>query len=272
MILFIGLASASYCLFIGLQIGYGISFLLFKCGYLPEFDPNVKSDEVPSMDSRKPSNSASTAKTQTTDIEASVPKDEKDEEGAEGGTEIDDEVPPIPPMEVKGPKTEIETQPRLKLSLKDLEIDQMLRVCAIVIECLFVLPLFILLSVFVNQHGLRPVWLACCFGPFGTFIRYELSLWQQPSNRYPKLPIFTLLVNVAGSCLDFGLTQVHAEGLGLDIIDAVNLGFCGCLTTVSTFVNEIRLLSTNFSKYIYVFLSIGITQLLLAVIFGLSVL
>jgi len=50
-------------------------------------------------------------------------------------------------------------------------------------------------------------------------------------------------------------------------IAAITLGFCGCLTTVSTYIKEIKLLSHPVD-YIYAISSVLVTQVILLLIYG----
>jgi fluoride ion exporter CrcB/FEX len=63
------------------------------------------------------------------------------------------------------------------------------------------------------------------------------------ANDWEWLPIGTLAANWTGAILDFVLQSVLirvAPGYwGSLIINAIETGFCGCLTTVSTLVAEI---------------------------------
>ncbi len=81
------------------------------------------------------------------------------------------------------------------------------------------------------------------FGFIGTSCRYHLSLLNSNS---PNFPIGTFLANVSGTCLLAIITVLSKFVVDYYNIDAqsilfgLSFGFCGCLTTVSTFVNEIN--------------------------------
>jgi fluoride ion exporter CrcB/FEX len=99
--------------------------------------------------------------------------------------------------------------------------------------------------------------LGLCFAPFFAALRYKLSTYNSKS---PMFPAFTLTANVVAA---LGTTLLAATsksaslgahelstspstvGLSSDadlIMGALSLGAFGCLSTVSTFVNEVRLL------------------------------
>ncbi|TFK23234.1 hypothetical protein FA15DRAFT_687942 [Coprinopsis marcescibilis] len=111
---------------------------------------------------------------------------------------------------------------------------------------------------------------ALIFSYPGTLTRYLLSILLNP--RYPYLPSGTLAANTFGSAL---LAASHVlQGVNppvspnacsilLGLVD----GYCGCLTTVSTFAAEIYDLEW-WKGCRYVLLSWGLGQLMMVTIFG----
>ncbi|KAJ2157090.1 hypothetical protein GGF46_004742 [Coemansia sp. RSA 552] len=100
----------------------------------------------------------------------------------------------------------------------------------------------------------RSVSIALLLGPMGTLLRWRLASlntkrnWAKPSLVISGLPLGTFLANVAGSAI---LAVVHILQTGVVVrpsvascyvLAAIGDGFCGCLTTVSTFIVEITLL------------------------------
>ena len=79
----------------------------------------------------------------------------------------------------------------------------------------------------------------------GTLTRYVLSILLNP--RFKLLPVGTLVANEFGTSL---LAMFHAlQGLrspvspgACSILQGLDDGYCGCLTTVSTFVSEMRVM------------------------------
>jgi CrcB protein len=65
----------------------------------------------------------------------------------------------------------------------------------------------------------------------GAPLRYAVARWVDSD----RLPVATLAVNVAGSFL---LGLLTAAGLGPDVMLALGTGFCGSLTTYSSFAAE----------------------------------
>lgn len=105
------------------------------------------------------------------------------------------------------------------------------------------------------------------FSPFGTYLRWRLSLL----NVYFKnnFPIGTLIANYIGSlilgvCL---VARVHTSNvIANNAINGLITGFCGSLTTVSTFISELFKLSLLLSL-LYIFVSLFTVQLTYTAIF-----
>ncbi|KAJ2724719.1 hypothetical protein GGI07_001772 [Coemansia sp. Benny D115] len=121
----------------------------------------------------------------------------------------------------------------------------------------------------------RGISVALLFGPFGTFVRWRLS---QLNSRHAfidrilpgllvseKIPWGTFLANVLGSCI---LAVVHILQSGVVVrpspascyvLVAVADGFCGCLTTISTFAAEINSMPRR-PSVLYVVFSVVVAQ------------
>lgn len=113
---------------------------------------------------------------------------------------------------------------------------------------------FIGLTMFLIVY--KPEWrsttYACLFAPFGTWLRYVFSTFlngKRPSMLHlpPGFPLGTFTANISGTIMDaiFFMLQ-HGRGIGplpdsdgFAILQGMQDGFCGCLTTVSTFVVEL---------------------------------
>ncbi|MBQ0089813.1 MAG: fluoride efflux transporter CrcB [Prevotellaceae bacterium] len=108
-------------------------------------------------------------------------------------------------------------------------------------------------------------------GGIGSAIRYIVSLLWKHSIHVSILPWQTLIVNIVG-CFLIGLFYQYSEKWGLtpEIRLLLTTGFCGGLTTFSTFSYEgIEMLRNGFIAYyaLYVVLSIviGLLALWLAI-------
>ncbi|PCH41090.1 hypothetical protein WOLCODRAFT_137184 [Wolfiporia cocos MD-104 SS10] len=104
----------------------------------------------------------------------------------------------------------------------------------------------------------------------GTLTRYVLSI--QLNNRFSLFPVGTFSANMLGTAL-IGMFMVLQSTRGPPSPNACNVlsglanGYCGCLTTVSTFAAEVAALE-NKKSWFYAILSIVVAQLLLLVILG----
>lgn len=77
--------------------------------------------------------------------------------------------------------------------------------------------------------------------PLGTLARFYLSLWL--NGLRPAFPLGTFAANVLGTAvlgMAWDLQRVPLGGVvGCQVLQGVEDGFCGCLTTVSTWVAEL---------------------------------
>jgi len=127
----------------------------------------------------------------------------------------------------------------------------------------------------------RKWWVATALGPIGSLTRYWMLLYNR---KRPSFPLFTFLVNVCASVIStvifvIYLRHTYANSLRysdedkndqwLNVYDfwlnfGVGAGILGCVSTVSTFVNELRKLADENILYAYRYglLSVVITQIL----------
>ncbi|KAF8845877.1 hypothetical protein BDN67DRAFT_919546 [Paxillus ammoniavirescens] len=113
---------------------------------------------------------------------------------------------------------------------------------------------------------------ALLFSYPGTLTRYLLSINLNP--RIKLFPLGTLTANALGTVL-LGLFHV-LQGVPFavspntcSLLQGLGDGYCGCLTTVSTFAAEVDALEGP-KAWLYVTLSLVVGQLLLVVIMGSS--
>ncbi|KAG7096887.1 hypothetical protein E1B28_004293 [Marasmius oreades] len=108
----------------------------------------------------------------------------------------------------------------------------------------------------------------------GTLTRYFLSIYFNPF--LASLPLGTFMANMIGTGLlavfhvlqNMGVNASPVSPGACSILQGLGDGYCGCLTTISTFAAEIRALRTPFEKVRYVLISWVVGQLLMLLVFG----
>ncbi|KAF8469224.1 CrcB-like protein-domain-containing protein [Kalaharituber pfeilii] len=115
---------------------------------------------------------------------------------------------------------------------------------------------------------------ACVFSPLGVLGRYWASKFLNP--RTKQFPLGTFWVNIVGTIVLAAVTvgeyshdwsKVYGDSLGCQLLTGVGDGFCGCLTTVSTWAVELRTLRRRHS-YIYAFATLAAGTIIMTVILG----
>ncbi|EMC98475.1 hypothetical protein BAUCODRAFT_32520 [Baudoinia panamericana UAMH 10762] len=115
-----------------------------------------------------------------------------------------------------------------------------------------------------NETWRGQVLFALVFAPVGCIIRFYASL--KLNSIVPSFPLGTFAVNMLGTaiegmCYDIQHVGVGVVGMagggrvGCQVLQGVMDGFCGCLTTVSTWVAEIHALKRRHG-YLYAFASV----------------
>lgn len=110
---------------------------------------------------------------------------------------------------------------------------------------------------------------AVLFAPLGCLLRFYASL--RLNGKLPWFPLGTFAVNMCGTALEgmfFDLQHVPiGNRVGCEVLQGAMDGFCGCLTTVSTWVAEMHGLRKGHG-YIYGLASVGAGLGLAVVIMG----
>ncbi|XP_057835976.1 uncharacterized protein LOC131046294 isoform X1 [Cryptomeria japonica] len=124
-----------------------------------------------------------------------------------------------------------------------------------------------------TSHHKTKLWIASMVGPFGVWMRWFMARLNGQgigAQKYLKwIPMGTLLTNIMASIMMAALSTIHLvvkDHTKRIVIEGLQLGFLGCLSTVSTFVVEVRAMhqsSHPWRAYVYILLS-----LLPAFIFG----
>ena len=148
------------------------------------------------------------------------------------------------------------------------------------ITVLVALTLVIILGVSGGRSG-RPQILCALLGSFGALCRYKLSVYNVTAANFVFPYKYTLLANICGCSIIFivnGFAQADLEAIGQgylwnDLMYAVAVGFCGSLTTVSSFIGELHKLNDTKTirdrKRLYTYL---ITTFFLSQVLGCSIL
>ena len=129
----------------------------------------------------------------------------------------------------------------------------------IIFATIFIFIILLILT-FIVENVLRPYILCCLLGSFGALLRYKLGLYNEVNNSTRFRYLFTFIANVSGTIIIYivyfiGIRNNTSSfkneieiGTGVwsnDLLYSIQIGFCGSLTTVSTFMNELYILTTS---------------------------
>ena len=110
---------------------------------------------------------------------------------------------------------------------------------------------------------------ALVFAPLGCLLRFYASIHL--NGRIKSFPLGTFAVNVFGTAMQavfIDLQRVPIGGMGgCQVLQGMADGFCGCLTTVSTWVAELTALRLKHA-YFYGMMSVGVALSLFVIITG----
>ncbi len=110
---------------------------------------------------------------------------------------------------------------------------------------------------------------ALVFAPVGCLLRFYASLHLNGKLR--SFPLGTFAVNILGTALEgmfYDLQHVPLGGtIGCQVLQGLMDGFCGCLTTVSTWVSELKGLRLRHA-YFYGVASVGIGLGFMVIVMG----
>jgi len=110
---------------------------------------------------------------------------------------------------------------------------------------------------------------ALVFAPFGCLGRFYASIYL--NSKIASFPLGTFVVNIFGTAIigmSYDLQHVPYGGLiGCQVLQGIEDGFCGCLTTVSTWISELSSLRRR-NAYRYGTASVIVALCFLIVIMG----
>lgn len=153
--------------------------------------------------------------------------------------------------------------------------------CALL--CIVLTVLWIVLAIVDSQRkhsGRRQQWFALLFAPFGCVLRWLLSKLNTKEYRIlPWFPFGTFAANMIACCIDFiigGVTNRYSLGYWpMVILPAIRVGYAGSLSTVSTFIAEVRAQLQGWPEkvhgYLYPFITIATGNVLGIALYGWSV-
>lgn len=110
---------------------------------------------------------------------------------------------------------------------------------------------------------------ALVFGPVGCLLRFVLSM--RLNALVPRFPLGTFVANVFGTLVLAASWDLQHAGIagnvGCQVLQGVQDGFCGCLTTVSTWMLELKGLR-RLHAYVYGACSVAIGLAVVVVVMG----
>ncbi|KAF4389049.1 hypothetical protein F8388_026778 [Cannabis sativa] len=134
---------------------------------------------------------------------------------------------------------------------------------------------------FKNGGSEAQLWLGCIVGPTGVWIRWFLARLNGcglgRAGLFKWIPFGTLIANVAASCIMAALSTIRnaVNTKTCDTITAgIQLGFLGCLSTVSTFIAEFNAMRESkhpWRAYVYAMITICFSFGLGTLIFSIPV-
>ena len=110
---------------------------------------------------------------------------------------------------------------------------------------------------------------ALVFAPLGCLLRFYASLHL--NGKIKSFPLGTFVVNIFGTMMEAIFLDLQRSSIGgtvgCQVLQGMSDGFCGCLTTVSTWVAELNGLRLKHA-YFYGTMSVGVALCLMIIIVG----
>lgn len=145
---------------------------------------------------------------------------------------------------------------------------------AIALACFFYAGA--LVAYFIGPRNWRPeVTFALLLGPPGAILRFELARLNSRGKFRDRFPMGTFIANMLGTgvlAASYAVQRTsYRTGLsdtGCNAMIGIEQGFCGCLTTVSTFVVEVKAIDRRRWKVAYALSSVILGHILVLAIVG----
>ena len=113
---------------------------------------------------------------------------------------------------------------------------------------------------------------ALLLSPPGAMLRFLLANINTRRPFVDRFPMGTFLVNIPGSLIIAGVFAAQRRpgpgGVGCNGLYALQQGFCGCLTTVSTFAVESRAIRNKAWRWFYVVTSVVMGHICVLAVVG----
>lgn len=128
----------------------------------------------------------------------------------------------------------------------------------------------VLMAIFPPHNRWRgEILFALVFAPLGCLARFYLSIHLNA--KIASFPLGTFTANVGGTAvlgMAWDIAHARVGGLaGCQVLQGIEDGFCGCLTTISTWVAELSSLERRHS-YVYGFSSVAAALAVMIAIMG----
>ncbi|PON59814.1 camphor resistance CrcB family protein [Parasponia andersonii] len=142
-------------------------------------------------------------------------------------------------------------------------------VFTLILGLLWSVSAILLRDEFSSDGGEAQLWLGCIVGPPGVWIRWFLARLNGrglgKAGRLKWIPFGTVIANVSAACIMAALSTTRKEVNTKTcdtITTGIQLGFLGCLSTVSTFIAEFNAMRESkypWRAYVYAMITICIS-------------
>jgi fluoride ion exporter CrcB/FEX len=148
------------------------------------------------------------------------------------------------------------------------------------VDCLFLLSAVLSYLVALLLYFLGPTFwrhraiFALLLAPPGAMLRYLLALLNSLAPVSGRFPLGTFMANMTATLIIAGVyaaqhrPPAYSMPVRCDALYALQQGFCGCLSTVSTFAFEITTLTRRRWRWIYLWTSVVLGHIFVLAVLG----